>query len=115
MSALADYMFDPKIPRFLRALSLFHVVLPGVLLWMLYRFGYDPRGFPAQTLLAWIVLPVTYAVVRPTDENINWVYGWGERQTRFAPRLYLALVMVASPICIYLPTHLALNALFAHG
>ena len=111
-TALADYMFDPTKPRYLRALSLFHVVLPVTLLWMLSRLGYDGRAIAAQTALAWIVLPVTYAVVRPHDENINWVYGLGPRQTRLAPPLYLALLMLAFPLVIYLPSHLVLQALF---
>ena len=113
VSDLAGYMFDRKKGRFLRALSLFHVVLPIVLLWMLDRLGYDPRAPLAQTLLAWVVLPVTYAVVRPGDENINWVYGLGKRQNRIPPLVYLALTMLAYPIGLYLPTHFALNALFA--
>lgn len=115
VSDLAGYMFDRKKPRFLRALSLFHIVLAIVLLWMLHRLGYDPRAALAQTLLAWIVLPMTYAAVRPGDENINWVYGLDARQKRLPPLLYLALVMLAYPIGLYLPTHFALNALFARG
>jgi hypothetical protein len=111
-SDLAGYMFDPAKPRYLRALSLFHIVLPITLLWMLGRVGYDTRALLAQTLLAGIVLPVTYAVVRPHDENINWVYGLGERQKRLAPRTYLALLMLAFPIIVYLPSHFALKAWF---
>jgi hypothetical protein len=113
MSDLAGYMFDREKPRFLRALSLFHVALPIVLLWMLDRLGYDPRALPAQTALAWIVLPLTYAVLRPGDENINWVRGVGERQNKLPPLVYLALLMLAFPIGLYLPTHFALDALFA--
>lgn len=115
VSGLAGYMFDRKKPRFLRALSLFHVVLPVVMLWLLGRLGYDPRALYAQTLLAWVVLPVTYAVVRPNDENINWVYGLDRRQKRLPPLVYLALVMLAFPVGLYLPTHFALSALFARG
>jgi hypothetical protein len=111
-SDLAAYMFDETKPRFLRALSLFHVPLPLVLLWMLHRLGYDPQALLAQTLLAWIVLPLTYAVVRAGDENINWVYGPGARQKRLPPLVYLALLMAVYPLALYLPTHLALNALF---
>jgi hypothetical protein len=48
---LAGYMFDHRLPLGLRALSLFHVALPPTLLWMLRRFGYDPRALPAQTAL----------------------------------------------------------------
>jgi len=115
VSGLAGYMFDPKKPRFLRALSLFHVVLPVIMLWLLGRLGYDPRALYAQTLLAWIVLPITYAAVRPHDENINWVYGLDRRQKRLPPLAYLALAMIAYPLVLYLPTHFALSALFARG
>lgn len=112
VSDLAGYMFDPAKPRYLRALSLFHVALPLTLLWMLAGLGYDARALAAQTALAWIVLPVTYAVVRPHDENINWVYGPGARQKRLSPRTYLALLMLAFPAIVYLPTHFALKAWF---
>ena len=115
VSGLAGYMFDRKKSRFLRALSLFHVVLPIVLLWMLDRLGYDPRAPLAQTVLAWIVLPVTYALIRPGDENINWVYGLDKRQNRIAPLVFLAFVMLAYPLGLYLPTHFALNAFFARS
>ena len=113
VTALADYMFDASKSRFLRALSLFHVVLPPILLWLVYRLGYDDRALVWQTALAWVVLPVTYAVVRPQDENINWVRGLGERQTRMPPLVFLAALMVAFPVGLYLPTHLALKAFFA--
>src|SRR5215472_10648807 len=42
---LSIYMFDQKIPLFIRSLSCFHIVLPLILLWGLYRLGYDPRAF----------------------------------------------------------------------
>ena len=85
------------------------------MLWLIYRLGYDERALVAQTLLAWIVLPVTYAVVRPADENINWVYGFGERQKRLPPLVYLALLMIGFPLAVFLPTHFALKALFGPG
>ena len=109
---LAGYMFDPRKPLFLRALSLFHIVLPAVILWMLHRVGYDTRALVMQTAVAWIVLPITYAVLRPQDENINWVRGLGKPQHFLAPRVYLVLLMVAFPVCIYVPTHWMLQAFF---
>ena len=110
---LAGYMFDTRKPRFLRGLSLFHVVLPAVLLWMLHELGYDGRALVAQTLLAWVVLPLTYAVTSPADENINWVRGPGRLQGRMPPLAWLGLLMLAFPIGLYVPTHFALQALFA--
>ena len=109
---LAGYMFDAQKPLFVRALSLFHVVLPVVLLWMLHELRYDERALVAQTLLAWIVLPLTYAVTTPSDENINWVRGIGIRVSRMRPLVWLAVLMLAFPVGLYLPTHLALQALF---
>ena len=110
---LSDYMFDRSKPAALRALSLFHVVLPILLVWLVHRLGYDARAWLFQTVVALIVLPVTYWVSDPA-ENINWVYGpGGKPQTWMAPRAYLALTMVLFPLAIYLPTHLLLRALFA--
>ena len=110
VSGLADYMFDTRIPKWIRALSLFHVVLPVLMLWMLHRLGYDPRALPAQTALAWVILPLTYAVTKPED-NINWVYGPGARpQRQVSPPLYLAFVLIFFPLIVYVPTHLLLRA-----
>jgi hypothetical protein len=47
---LAGYMFDSTKSRFVRGLSLFHLVLPLVLLWLLHEHGYDERALVAQTL-----------------------------------------------------------------
>jgi hypothetical protein len=109
---LAGYMFEAGRPLFVRALSLFHVVLPVVQLWMLHELGYDLRALVAQTLLAWIVLPLTYAVTTPADENINWVRGPDRLQARVHPYAWLALLMVAFPVGLYLPTHLILRLVF---
>ena len=107
------YMFDASIPVFVRSLSLFHVALPVVLLWSLYRLGYHRRALLGQSLLAWIVLPVSYLVSDPAA-NINWVYGFGNTPQTWLPApLYVLLLMALFPLVIYLPTHLVLRGLFA--
>jgi hypothetical protein len=109
---LADYMFETDKPLYLRALSLFHIFLPLLLLWLVFQLGYDSNALIAQTCLGWVVLPLTYWLTDPA-ENINWVHGlFGQKQTRLPPRLYLALLMLAFPLLIYFPTHLLLQALF---
>ena len=114
VSALADYMFAPEIPLWIRALSLFHIPMPLALIWMLATLGYDRRALTAQTALAWVVFPLTYAVTDPKD-NINWVFGPGGRpQRRLPPRVYLALLLIVFPLVVYVPTHLLLSALFGH-
>lgn len=109
---LSAYMFDSKISLSIRALSLFHIILPLLLVWLLYRFGYDTRALIAQTLLAWIVLPVSYFLTKPS-ENVNWVYGPGGGPQKWMPGpLYLVLLMLAFPLVLYLPTHFVLKKLF---
>jgi hypothetical protein len=110
---LSAYMFDPKIPLFIRALSLFHVALPILLVWLVYQMGYDGRAFLWQTLVAFIVLPISYVVTNPR-ENINWVYGFGEKpQNILPPPFFVLLLMVGIPLVIYLPTHLVLGRIFS--
>jgi hypothetical protein len=114
ITGLTDYMFETDRPRWLRALSLFHVPLMPVLVWVVWRLGYDPRGLPLMLLICWIVLPVCYVFTDP-QRNINWVIGPGGEgaRTRMHPLAYLALLMfVVSPL-VYLPTHLLLSLLLA--
>jgi len=112
VSGLTDYMFDAQKPRYLRGLSLFHVFLPMLLVWMISRLGYVQKALIAQTILAWIVLVLTYGSTDPS-ENINWVFGPGStRQNRLPALLYLGLLMIVFPILIYFPTHLLLMTLF---
>jgi hypothetical protein len=108
---LADYMFDDR-PLWLRALSLFHVPLPVLIVWLVHRLGYDPRALLAQTLLACVVLPATYLLTRK-ERNVNWVHGLGPKpQTALPPLAFLALLMVSLPLAVYVPTHFLLKALF---
>ncbi|HEU4747873.1 MAG TPA: hypothetical protein VFS56_05180 [Gemmatimonadaceae bacterium] len=109
---LSEYMFESRRPLFSRLLSLFHVFLPPLMVWLIYVLGYDERAFVAMVLVSLIVLPVTYAVTEP-KHNINWVHGWeGKRPWGLSPRAYLALLMIAFPVVVFLPTHLLLRAIF---
>jgi hypothetical protein len=104
-------MFVATIPLPVRLVSLFHIWFPLFLLWMVYRLGYDERALLAQTVLAWVILALSYWVT-DARENINWVRGLrGVPQTWMPGRLYLALLMIALPVFIYLPTHLVLKKL----
>jgi len=109
---LVGYMFDPEISIFIRSLSLFHILLPVAQLWTLSKLGYDVRGWKYMVILAWIVLPLTYAVSSP-ERNINLVYGLTEiPQNWLPPTLYVAALMVLFPILICFPTHRILKIFF---
>ena len=113
LAGLTDYMFEAQKPLYLRALSLFHVFLPVLLLWMIARLGYAKEAWLAQSALAWVVLPLTYLLTDP-DKNINWVRGPGTKpQKQLAPLVYLCLLMIVFSLLVYLPTHLLLQTLFS--
>jgi hypothetical protein len=65
-----------------------------------------------QTLFAWVVLTACYFLTQP-EENVNWVFGPAKRRQQWmAPQLYLLLLTVFFPVCVYLPTHLLLQKFF---
>jgi len=103
-----EYMFDPGRPLMARLLSLFHVVTPPVLLWAIWRLGYDRRGWMLQTLTTWIVVPINY-FWRP-EMDVNWARGLFLHEQHVMPGwTYLAGYMVVVPLCVYFPTHLLLK------
>jgi hypothetical protein len=109
---LAAYMFDARLPRYLRALSLFHVALPVVLVWAVARLGYDRRAVVVQTVSGSALFLLSYALTDPRD-NINWVFGPGaEPQRCMPPLVYLTALVVLFPLVVYWPTHLVLSRLF---
>lgn len=113
LTGMTQYMFNPELPLYLRGLSLYHFMLALVMILLLFRLGYDRRALIAQSVLVWIVLPVTYLVTDPAD-NINLVFGLGtEPQTVLPPLAYLGLEMILVPVIICLPVHLVLRRLFA--
>jgi hypothetical protein len=109
---LVDYMFDARIPLWARLLSLYHVPLPFLLLWLVWRWGYDARALRWQTALAWVVLPVSFLISTPW-ENINMVYGWLDARGEpiLDPPWPLLLLMAGLPLAVYWPTHRALRRL----
>jgi hypothetical protein len=109
---LTQYMFKPEIPLWIRGLSLFHLWLPVLMFWYLAGRGYDPMSLPLQTAVAWVVGTICYCFT-PPEENINMVFGFGAKpQKRLRPGLFFVLWLLLVPALVYLPTHLALNALF---
>ena len=103
----SEYMFDPHLSLFIRLLSLFHVVVPPVLLWAIWKLGYDSRGWKLQTLTAWVVVPICY-FWRP-QFDVNWARGPFLREQHAVPGwLYLLAYLIVVPLAVYWPTHRAL-------
>jgi hypothetical protein len=103
-----EFMFDPHVPLPMRLLSLFHIVVPPLLLWAIWRLGYDSRGWKYQTLAAWIVVPINY-FWRP-QFDVNWARGPFFREQHLVPGIaYLLSYLIAVPWLVYWPTHLFLR------
>ena len=99
-----EFMFDPHVALWIRLLSLFHVVTPPLLLWAIWRLGYDGRGWKYQTLTAWIVVPINY-FWRP-QYDVNWARGPFFREQHAVPGLlYLLGYLIIVPAVVYFPTH----------
>lgn len=113
IGGLTDYMFDNSKPLWLRALSLFHVVLPPLWLFMLYKLGYSSSSLPLAIALTSVVFALTYFLTNP-EENINSVFGFGKaRQKKIHPLLYLLLYTAATILLVEVPAHFILRYFFS--
>lgn len=105
-----EYMFDPATPLWLRALSLFHLWMLPLLIWLVSRTGYDRRGFVLQSAIALVVLPVSFWF-GARAENLNWVWGpFGVEQTWMPAWLWLVCTVVLYPLVLFYPAHRAAQA-----
>lgn len=106
-----EYLFDAHVALGVRLLSLYHMALPVVLLWALFRTGYNRRGFVLQSAIALGALVASRWA--SAAGNINYAFrdpffhrAWGP-----AP-LHIAVTLVTLAAVAYWPTHLALGKLF---
>jgi hypothetical protein len=118
LTGLTDYMFMADHSLFLRSLSLFHGWLPFFLVWLVWRLGYDGRGLPAWTLVAWTLILICFFFMpapRPdpglTPVNINYVYGFSdtEEQTWMPRGAWVVGLMILKPLLLYVPVHFLLR------
>jgi len=112
ITGLTEYMFDASIPRWLRAVSLFHVPLPLVMIWLVAAYGYPAGSLPAAAGTAAVTLALSYWF-SSREKNINWVFGLGRVQHRLPEPLYLGLLYLGFVLAVFLPTHWVLMRLFA--
>jgi hypothetical protein len=121
---LTSYMFDHQIPLFTRGLSLFHGWLPFLLVWLLFRIGYDKKALFWWTVLAATLVLVCYLFMPPAGVhwanpnipiNINYVDGFNNQQPQhwINQNLYVVLLFSVLWLVAFLPTHLLLRKIFA--
>lgn len=120
LTGMTAYMFNPKIPVFVRALSSFHGWLPFVLVWLVWRLGYDRRAVRLQPVIATTLLlfcffagPMGPAPAATPNHavNINYVFGMDDAtpQHSVAPGIWLAVLITVNIVLFHLPTHIVLR------
>jgi hypothetical protein len=119
LTGMTNYMFDSHIPFFVRGMSSFHGWLPFVLLWLVWRLGYDRRALRLQIILTiGMLLACVFFGPKPPASaahpswavNINYVFGLDDLrpQNLMPPGLWLLLLM-ASLVVLYISSHLLLR------
>jgi hypothetical protein len=118
LTGMTDYMFAADHSLFLRSLSLFHGWLPFLLVYLVWRLGYDRRGFPAWTGVAWILVLICFLFMPPPRPdpglmpvNINYVWGMSDTvaQQWMPPAVWLAGLIILLPVLLYAPVHFLLR------
>ncbi len=116
LTGMTCYMYDGKYPLFTRFLSFFHFWLPLLLLWLVWRLGYDRRALLWCAAGSCVLLLVCYFFMPPPPApadnpnlpvNINYVHGFSldGPQTTMPPLAYLGLLMLALPLGLQAPAH----------
>ncbi len=123
LSHLTAYMVDTRLTLFLRSLSLYHVWLPFLLIYLLYQLGYDKRGLFIWTAIAWVACIVSFCFLPPsgaivadldTPINVNMVFGFDNKKPQdwLDPVAYLIIWMFTLFTMFFLPAHFILLKLF---
>lgn len=120
LTGMTAYMFKESNPLYLRGLSLFHGWLPWLLLWLVWRVGYDKRAFLYWSGLAILLILICYLFFPPPPApvynpkmpvNINYVYGMDDSAPQtWCPQVpYLFVISAILICCIYLPVQLVMK------
>jgi hypothetical protein len=100
------YLWDASIPWPARALSIYHVFLPLVLLHTLRITGYDHRALVVQSTLAIVVMAISGIIATPQN-NLNYLYLWPDGSVPGGPTwLHGANQVILAVVMLYVPTHL---------
>lgn len=102
---ITKYMSDPTLPLGIRGLSLFHLILPLLMVWVIRRLGYASRAWRYQIVVSTALLFLTWLVSSP-QQNINFAFGY--RYLEWKPLPFLILMSLANGALIFL-THITIK------
>ena len=106
-----EYMWGHQYPLWLRLMSLYHFVLPVLLVWAVARLGYNRRGLKLQAGIGAAALVA--GRIWGQKDNINFAFHDPIFHWAWGPAPVHLLVMFAGMILLdYLPTHWLLAKFF---
>lgn len=105
---MANYMFDPHLPLWLRGLSLFHFPMPAVIIYMIRRFGYDARALYPQIILSITVILMTHLLTAKAD-NVNMIFPPKGLQDYISQPSYFILMPLVLITGVIIPMHFILK------
>ena len=117
ITGMTNYMFSSS-PLFLRGLSLFHGWLPFLLIYLVWRMGYDRRALAGWTGVAIAAILVCFFLMpgpRPDaglqPVNINYVFGPSDdaAQTWMPAWAWVMTMIVGLTSVFFIPTHFILR------
>jgi hypothetical protein len=107
-----EYMFDATIPLAVRSMSLFHLVVPPLLIWALMRLGYHRSGWRFQAVVFWVLLVPSFLL--GPELNLNWVWQpFGMERPQMPLLAWFVVCAVTYPLVILGISHPLLCRLFA--
>jgi len=111
---IANYMFDPNLPLWLRFLSFFHFPMIAAIIYMIYRFGYDKRALFPQIALSLFIIYLTYKFA-DKNENINMIFPPKDITPYISEHLYSILMPVVLVTLFITPTHFLLSKFYSNS
>lgn len=120
MTGMTAYMFDETKPTFLRGLSMFHGWLPFLVVFLVFRLGYDRRALKGWVATATSLCLASFFFFPKAGEtladpnlprNINYVFGMDDAQPQawMSAELYLVTWIALLIIVVFIPTHFVLK------
>jgi hypothetical protein len=106
-----EYMWEARYALWVRLLSLFHLVLPVVLLRALREVRYDRRALAAQSVLGLLMIAAARTVGPQANVNFSWRDPFFHRAWGPAP-LHVLVIFAGLVAVVYAPTHAALSRLY---
>lgn len=116
---ITDYMFGDT-PLFLRSLSLYHCLVPFLLIYLVWKMGYDRRALAAWSVLATALILICFFFMPPpspapglTPVNINYVWGPSDyvAQSWVPTGVWVIGLIVGMPVFLYAPVHFMFSRL----